>query len=1597
MDFTDDQPLWGTGSDDDGEDEYLPFGAGMRNMNQSPVVLALPSCHPSFQPPPARPFHPASPAFQRPAPSFPRSQNTTELPTGRHQRAYLSDRPDAPEYNSRSREMSFASANTLQRAKPGVKAQKSEDFGDEIWDDDDFVQAANQSLQYEADAVYDDDEPVATADVVKNRESMKKNVAPNKRGKSLVPISRLPMDERKLFKFPAFNDVQSYVFDDTYSSDENLVVSAPTGSGKTTIFELAFLHCLSYKTPDDSIKPLAIYIAPTKALCNEKAKDWQERMGVALPDVICVEITGDYGNASTIYNSIRGADLIVTTPEKFDSMTRRSRNMENMAHRLRLIMIDEVHILRESRGATLEVVISRMKGLGKGIRFVALSATVPNIDDIARWLGPARYEYGQLSRGVIIGKDLDKKKTQGETNVDDMPMAKVYKFGEEFRPVPLSRETYGIDSGGNDWALASRMDKELFPILLKHAAGQPVLVFCPTRKSCQATADLIFSMYEESRAKGLKLPWQHPPGVRLDLQDKRISELSTCGIAVHHAGLDYGDRRAIEDGFRDGKLHMIASTSTLAVGVNLPAHTVVIKGVMAWQGPATGFKEYSDIDIQQMMGRAGRPQYDKSGVVVVMCERSKVRKYETMLRSQTVLESCLHENLTEYINSEIGLGTITSVYSAQEWYSSFFHIRIQQNPRYYALSNAKDKPAHDSWEEWLDHYVEEALLNLERDGFIERSEDDGLTPTETGKIMSGSMISYGTMCSIKEMSPMSTLQDLLEILAGATEFADLRIRQGESSFLNKLRDNQEIRFPLGEKVQNYADKVFLMLQVTFGNIILDDIVKKTEISPPIQTLMAIYNHAPRIAKAIVQFALNREYGTAARSALELHRTLSGKAWEDSPTIFRQIPSIGPKSICVLGQNGISTFEELLDVGTEKIQLWLNRNSEFARGIHDQARRMPRFHVSIEEEGMNYDGASNVLNLRINIRPKSKVLSTESKGKRGGFITLYNLSTLFLRQDGSFIGYRRMELRKLDNKDTSFVLPVTLDRRCEKVVAVVAAVDEVAGCCTMEEYETHLDSSVYPEDMEEQDEALAQNPSQRTLVEPDPEPEERLPNGNVPCHHNCKDKQSCQHNCCKVGVPSRKKDKAAAKGAGNGNVKTETDRMKETQKTIDALQGDSRPTAVAKAVQRVQQERSMSRSPSPIASSQKASQTAQPTPRNRTQSISGLGKPKNASNAPNKQALKPSTAISRVRESRIVRRSESVDEQGSRVKSTAPLDSEIEDTLESKVNHARHHQEPLFMAHSEDETPDTYNLDDLAPSDEETEPVKSRFFDKSKSGKSSKSKKRTAPPARDRGSHLLASQQNSQVSLEDPPRSQRPAQPIASKKRKHDEDTCELMPTRGIFSDGYETLTDSPDFGPKPHKKSSVHTQPTAKSQAEAPLTLSSSPHPVQDFNVDDLLQEYEEEEEEPHHMTRKQSPFRQSRTDGDWDLDMRKMSIELNSRPCTPLTMGDDSKDGGIPRDEMPVSRPTAIAQPVRRLAPLNIGGFGRPAAKRLRMMELSNQHKTQPNLYDEVSMETVDTDRRGSAMRNGNVVDQRAVLGLEVDVPVDENDEFEKWCTGGI
>lgn len=110
-----------------------------------------------------------------------------------------------------------------------------------------------------------------------------------------------------------------------------------------------------------------------------------------------------------------------------------------------------------------------------------------------------------------------------------------------------------------------------------------------------------------------------------------------AAVGFHHAGLGQEDRLAIERGFLNGDINVICCTGTLAVGVNLPCHFVIIKNTCAYTNG--GMKEYSDLEIMQMLGRAGRPQFDNTAVAVIMTRQEKVKKYEKMVSGHEILES----------------------------------------------------------------------------------------------------------------------------------------------------------------------------------------------------------------------------------------------------------------------------------------------------------------------------------------------------------------------------------------------------------------------------------------------------------------------------------------------------------------------------------------------------------------------------------------------------------------------------------------------------------------------------------------------------------------------------------------------------------------------------------------------------------------------------------------------------------------------------------------------------------------------------------------------------------------------------------------------
>lgn len=129
----------------------------------------------------------------------------------------------------------------------------------------------------------------------------------------------------------------------------------------------------------------------------------------------------------------------------------------------------------------------------------------------------------------------------------------------------------------------------------------------------------------------------------------------------------------------------------------------------------------------------GRPQFDKEGVAIIMCEQELEAKYRALAQGQTVLESSLHFHLPEHLNSEIALGTITDMASAKDWlHNSFLFRRLQKNPGHYDIKKEGDK----SWEERMDDLVTDSVKTLKSAEMVKNEEDDALSSTEYGDIMS---------------------------------------------------------------------------------------------------------------------------------------------------------------------------------------------------------------------------------------------------------------------------------------------------------------------------------------------------------------------------------------------------------------------------------------------------------------------------------------------------------------------------------------------------------------------------------------------------------------------------------------------------------------------------------------------------------------------------------------------------------------------------------------------------------------------------------------------------------------------------------------------
>ncbi|KAK4325049.1 hypothetical protein Pmani_004359 [Petrolisthes manimaculis] len=332
-----------------------------------------------------------------------------------------------------------------------------------------------------------------------------------------------------------------------------------------------------------------------KALVTERYLDWRQRLTPL--GLSCAEVTGDTDHDDL--HVIRNSQLILTTPEKWDYLTRRWRDHASLMQAVSLLLIDEVHVLSdEGRGPTLEAVVSRMKTIRATrptadssthttppLRFVAVSATIPNVEDVAAWLS------------------------------DEHGPAVSHKLGENLRPVKLRRVVMGYNcrDSWSEFRFDLSLNYKLASVIATYSDNKPTLVFVSTRKGTQSTASTLSHEVRLVRDAGHR---QLLTAVANGLRDNKLREVVMCGVGYHHAGVDMCDRRQVEELFVTGQLPVLISTSTLAMGVNLPAHLVVIKSTSQYVGGA--YEEYSTAQLLQMTGRAGRPQFDTHATAVIM-------------------------------------------------------------------------------------------------------------------------------------------------------------------------------------------------------------------------------------------------------------------------------------------------------------------------------------------------------------------------------------------------------------------------------------------------------------------------------------------------------------------------------------------------------------------------------------------------------------------------------------------------------------------------------------------------------------------------------------------------------------------------------------------------------------------------------------------------------------------------------------------------------------------------------------------------------------------------------------------------------------------
>jgi ATP-dependent RNA helicase DOB1 len=429
-----------------------------------------------------------------------------------------------------------------------------------------------------------------------------------------IPISEHKAPEEPAKTYPFTLDPFQQVSIASIQRNESVLVSAHTSAGKTVVAEYAIAQCLKNNQR-------VIYTSPIKALSNQKYREFMAEFGdVGL-------MTGDVTINPT-------ATCLVMTTEILRSMLYRgSEIMREVAW----VIFDEVHYLRDkSRGVVWEETIIL---LPDKVRYVFLSATIPNAMQFAEWIvkthgQPCHVVYTDFRPTPLqhyffpAGADgihlvVDEKGTFREENFQKAMASIAEKAGSDPADAMAKRKGKGKDKKTNKGGNKDQTDiyKIVKMIMVKNY--NPVIVFSFSKRECENYALSMSTLaFNDDSEKQMVSKVFNSAIEMLSEEDRQLPQIQHIlpllrrGIGVHHSGLLPILKETIEILFQEGLIKVLFATETFSIGLNMPAKTVVFTSVRKFDGVSQRWVTPSEFI--QMSGRAGRRGLDERGIVIMM-------------------------------------------------------------------------------------------------------------------------------------------------------------------------------------------------------------------------------------------------------------------------------------------------------------------------------------------------------------------------------------------------------------------------------------------------------------------------------------------------------------------------------------------------------------------------------------------------------------------------------------------------------------------------------------------------------------------------------------------------------------------------------------------------------------------------------------------------------------------------------------------------------------------------------------------------------------------------------------------------------------------